>query len=169
MDFQLRPATQDDLEQILAIYNHEIMTGVANWNDQAKSLETYMHWFEQLQQDQYPMWIAYDPVQQRVAGYAYYAAFRTISGYKHTIEHSVFISPDYKRRGLGKTLMHKLIELATAQGFHIMIGAIDSENTASLVLHQHLGFVQTGYLPQVGQKFGQWRDLVLMQRQLDEA
>ena len=65
--------------------------------------------------------------------------------------------------------MHKLIELATAQGFHIMIGAIDSENTASLVLHQHLGFVQTGYLPQVGQKFGQWRDLVLMQRQLDEA
>lgn len=56
MDFQLRPATQDDLEQILAIYNHEIMTGVANWNDQAKSLETYMHWFEQLQQDQYPMY-----------------------------------------------------------------------------------------------------------------
>ncbi|RKG34205.1 N-acetyltransferase [Acinetobacter guerrae] len=169
MDFQLRPATQHDLEQILAIYNHEILTGTANWNDQAKSLETYTQWFEQLQQDQYPMWIAYDPMLQRVAGYAYYAAFRSISGYKHTVEHSVFISSEYKRRGLGKTLMNQIIELAIAQGFHIMLGAIDSENKASIVLHERLGFIQTGYLPQVGQKFGQWRDLVFMQRQLDEA
>ncbi|MBK0063539.1 MULTISPECIES: GNAT family N-acetyltransferase [unclassified Acinetobacter] len=169
MDFQLRPATLHDLEEILAIYNHEILTGTANWNDQVKSLETYRHWFEQLQQDHYPMWIAYDPIQQRVAGYAYYAAFRSISGYKHTIEHSVFISPEYKRRGLGKILMEQMIELAKAQAFHIMIGAIDSENKASIVLHERLGFVQTGYLPQVGQKFGHWRDLVFMQLQLDEA
>lgn len=169
MDFQLRPATVQDLEQILAIYNHEILTGTANWNDQPKSLETYLQWFEHLQQQQYPLWVAYEPVQQRVAGYAYYTEFRNISGYKHTVEHSVFISPEYKRRGLGKSLMHQIIALATQQGFHIMMGAIDSENTASVVLHEGLGFVQTGYLPQVGQKFGQWRDLVFMQRQLADA
>ena len=48
-----------------------------------------------------------------------------------------------------------------------MVAAIDHENQASMVLHEKLGFVQTGYMPQVGQKFGQWRDLVLMQLLLD--
>ena len=52
---------------------------------------------------------------------------------------------------------------------HIMVAAIDSENTGSIVLHQQLGFIQTGYMPQVGQKFGQWRDLVLMQLQLSRS
>ena len=169
MDFQLRPATQYDLEQILAIYNHEILTGIANWNDQPKSLETFTQWFEQLQQDHYPMWIAYDLVKQRVAGYAYYASFRSIRGFRQTIEHSIFISPEYQGRGLGKSLLKQLIALAQEQALHIMIGAIDRENKGSIALHERLGFVQTGCLPQVGQKFGQWRDLVFMQLQLDIA
>ncbi|WP_130803923.1 GNAT family N-acetyltransferase [Acinetobacter ihumii] len=167
MELQLRPAVVSDLEQILAIYNHEILTGTANWNDQPKTFEVYLEWFQHLQQQRYPMWVAYDLAQQRVAGYAYYAEFRSITGYKHTIEHSIFISPDYKRQGLGKTLLNQLIHLGQQQGFHVMIGAIDSENIASIVLHERLGFVKTGHLAQVGQKFGQWRDLVLMQRQLD--
>jgi phosphinothricin acetyltransferase len=50
-----------------------------------------------------------------------------------------------------------------------MVAAIDSENTSSIRLHEKLGFVQTAYMPQVGQKFGQWRDLVLLQLNLDRA
>ena len=52
---------------------------------------------------------------------------------------------------------------------HVMVAAIDSENTGSIVLHQQLGFIQTGYMPQVGQKFDKWRDLVLMQLQLSRS
>ena len=48
-----------------------------------------------------------------------------------------------------------------------MVGAIDHENHASIALHEKLGFKQTGYMPEVGQKFGQWRDLVLMQLNLN--
>ncbi len=50
---------------------------------------------------------------------------------------------------------------------HVMVAAIDHENQASIVLHEKLGFKQTGYMPEVGQKFGKWRDLVLMQLNLD--
>lgn len=164
--YQIRFATVDDLAQILAIYNHEILTGTANWNDQAVSLEQYQQRFQDMQQQQFPMIVVEDQLNNKVAGYAYYSAFRAISGYRQSIEHSVFIVPGHARQGLGKALMQQLIHLATQQNMHIMVAAIDSENTGSIVLHEQLGFIQTGYMPQVGQKFGQWRDLVWMQLQL---
>ena len=164
--YQIRFAIVDDLAQILAIYNHEILTGTANWNDQAVALEQYQQRFQDMQQRQFPMIVVEDQHHNKVAGYAYYAAFRSISGYRQSIEHSVFVDPSYARRGLGKALMQQLIHLAIQQNMHIMVAAIDSKNMGSIVLHEQLGFVQTGYMPQVGQKFGQWRDLVWMQLQL---
>ncbi|MBH2002313.1 MAG: N-acetyltransferase [Moraxellaceae bacterium] len=164
--YQIRFATMDDLGQILAIYNHQILTGTANWNDQAVTSEQYQQRFQDMQQQQFPMIVVEDQHNNKIAGYAYYSAFRAISGYRQSIEHSVFVDPQYARQGLGKALMQQLIHLAVQQRMHIMVAAIDSENTGSIILHEQLGFVQTGYMPQVGQKFGQWRDLVWMQLQL---
>ncbi|WP_436871946.1 N-acetyltransferase family protein [Acinetobacter haemolyticus] len=165
---QIRFATLNDVEDILTIYNTEILNGTANWNDQAVSLTDYQQRFQDLQQQQFPLLVVEDINQNRIAGYAYYSAFRSISGYRQSVEHSVFIDPSYARQGLGKALMQQLIHLATQQHMHIMVAAIDSDNQASILLHQQLGFVQTGYMPQIGQKFGQWRDLVLMQLQLED-
>lgn len=164
--YQIRFATTADLEQILNIYNHEILTGTANWNDQAVTLAQYQQRFQDIQQQQFPMIVVEDQQLKKIAGYAYYSAFRSITGYRQSIEHSVFVDPSYARQGLGKALMQQLIHLAKQQRMHIMVAAIDSENTGSILLHQQLGFIQTGYMPQIGQKFGQWRDLVLMQLQL---
>ncbi|UUM28306.1 GNAT family N-acetyltransferase [Acinetobacter colistiniresistens] len=167
--FKIRFATVDDLETILAIYNAEILNGTANWNDQAVSLADYQQRFQNMQQQHFPMIVVEDLNSHQVAAYAYYTAFRTISGYRQSIEHSVFVDPSYARQGLGKALMQQLIHLAKQQNMHIMVAAIDSENKGSIVLHEQLGFIQTGYMPQVGQKFGTWRDLVWMQLQLTES
>lgn len=165
-DYQIRFANLHDLEQILVIYNAEILNGTANWNDQAVSFVDYQQRFLTLQEQQFPMIVVEDLQLKKIAGYAYYASFRSISGYRQTIEHSVFIDPSYARKGMGKALMQQLIHLAKQQQMHIMVAAIDSENMGSIVLHEQLGFVQTGYMPQVGQKKGTWRDLVWMQLQL---
>ena len=58
--YQIRFATTDDLEQILTIYNHEIITGTANWNDQAVALEQYQQRFQDMQQQQFPMIVVED-------------------------------------------------------------------------------------------------------------
>ena len=167
MDFQIRPAQIQDLEQILDIYNAEVLNGTATWNDREKSLDDFHHWFNTLIAQQFPLFIAEDVESKKIAGYADYSSFRHIHGFKHTVEHSVFIHPDFARQGLGKALMLKLIEHAKQHHIHVMVAAIDHENKASIVLHEKLGFKQTGYMPEVGQKFGQWRDLVLMQLILD--
>ncbi len=73
---------------------------------------------------------------------------------QHTVEHSVYIDPDYARLGLGQQLLEHLIQHAKSQNVHVMIAGIDHGNSASIALHQKLGFKQTGYMPEVGQKFG---------------
>lgn len=168
MDFKIRPATQQDLIQIQKIYNHEVTHGLANWNDQAFDLEYFHRWFNQLNEQQFPLFVIEDPTQHTIAGYADYSSFRHIAGFRHTVEHSVFIDPSYARLGLGIRLLQHLIAHAKTQQVHVMVAAIDHKNVGSIKLHEKLGFKHTGYLPQVGQKFNQWRDLVLMQLMLSD-
>lgn len=169
MNLIIRQAQVKDLPEIMQIYNAEIEHGIATWNNQPKVLTEYEHWFQQLQQLRFPIFVAEDPSGQKIAGYADYADFRPFHGYKDTVEHSVYIHPHYFRRGLAQQLMMQLIEHAKTHNKHIMVAGIDSENLASIQLHKKLGFKQTGYMPEVGQKFGKWRDLVLMQLQLNES
>ena len=167
MSYIIRPATEKDLPEILEIYNAEILNGLATWNEQPYDLKHFQTWLKQLQQQNSPVFVVEDSIKNKVAGYADYASFRNFSGYKYSVEHSVYISPEYAKQGLGKRLMQHLIEHAQLNNMHVMIAGIDHENIGSIELHKKLGFGQTGYMPQVGQKFGKWRDLVLMQLMLN--
>ncbi len=156
-DFDIRPATEHDLETILEIYNQEVLYGTATWNRTAFDLNYFKIWFKQLKNQNFPVFVVEDTQNQVVAGYACYDQFRSIQGFQQTVEHSIFLNPDYAGQGLGSSLLKHLIEEAQAQQLHIMVAAIDSENISSIRLHEKLGFVQSAYMQQVGQKFGQWR------------
>ena len=64
-------------------------------------------------------------------------------------------------------LMKALIEYARNANLHMMVAAIESGNTASIRLHERLGFVTTGQMPEVGRKFDRWLDLTFMQLKLE--
>lgn len=166
MSYLIRHAKSEDLPIIQSIYNYEVLNGMATWNDEAKDLIHFQSWFDDLKQKNFPLFVIQDQKTNQVIGYADYSAFRIITGFRNTVEHSIFISSQYAGLGLGKQLLMYLIEFAKNQGIHVMVAAIDHENIASIRLHEKLGFKQTGYMPEVGQKFGKWRDLVLMQLSL---
>lgn len=87
---------------------------------------------------------------------------------RSTVEHSVYVHPDHRGRGLGRQLMDLLIAEARRRGdVHAIIGAIDAANKGSIALHQRLGFVHVGQMPQVGFKFGRWLDLAFYQLTLE--
>ncbi|MDO2222573.1 GNAT family N-acetyltransferase, partial [Escherichia coli] len=67
----------------------------------------------------------------------------------------------------GRKLLVALIAEARRLNKHVMVAGIESQNHASLHLHETLGFITTGQMPQVGTKFGRWLDLTFMQLQLD--
>ena len=99
-----------------------------------------------------------------VLGYASYGSFRAYSGYRLTVEHSVYVRGDVRGQGIGAALLASLILRAQAQGLHVMVGALEAGNTASLALHASQGFSETARMPEVGWKFGRWLTLVLVQK-----
>jgi phosphinothricin acetyltransferase len=90
-----------------------------------------------------------------------------LPAYKYTVEHSVYVHPDHRGRGLGRVVMQELVALARRREVHALVGAIDASNAASITLHERLGFRHVGTLPQVGFKFGRWLDLAFYQLLLD--
>jgi phosphinothricin acetyltransferase len=102
-----------------------------------------------------------------VLGYATFGDWRAWDGYRHTVEHSVYVRADRRGGGIGRALMAALIDRARGLGKHVMVAGIEAGNTGSIRLHEALGFRQVGLLPQVGAKFGVWLDLAFLQLVLD--
>jgi phosphinothricin acetyltransferase len=160
----IRKATEADLSQILAIYNDAVAKTTAIWNDQPADLANRRAWFRARTAQGFPVLVAEEDAL--TVGYGTFGDFRPFDGYRFTVEHSVYVAEGVRRRGIASSLLAALEERARAMGKHVMVGGIAADNEASLKLHERLGFVETGRMPEVGFKFDRWLDLVLMQKKL---
>jgi L-amino acid N-acyltransferase YncA len=163
-DWNVKPAGEEHLPGILAIYNHAVAHTTAIWNDVLVDLENRRTWWRGRTDAGFPILVAVEG--DAVLGYASYGPFRAFDGYRQTVEHSVYVGEAARRRGVASALVQALEERARAQGMHVLLGGIAADNEASLSLHAKLGFVETGRMPEVGQKFGRYLDLVFMQKLL---
>jgi len=162
----IRDATDADLPAIRDIYNHAVQHTTAIWNDSQVDLDDRRAWYAARAGRGFPVLVA--DADGAVLGYASYGDFRAFDGFRGTVEHSVYVAPGARGRGLGRALLAALIDRARAQGLHVMVAAIEAGNAPSLALHRALGFRQVGTMDQVGQKFGRWLDLTLMELRLDD-
>ena len=162
MNFTIRDAVVSDLADIRDIYNHAVLNTTAIWNEQPVDLANRQAWFDARQAQAYPILVVVNE-DAAVLGYASYGDWRPFEGFRHSVEHSVYVRADQRGHGLGPLLLAALIERARAGNKHVMVAAIESGNAASIRLHDRLGFKITGQMPQVGIKFGRWLDLTFMQ------
>jgi phosphinothricin acetyltransferase len=165
MTYLIRDALPADMTAVLAIYNDAVLNTTAIWNEQPVDLANREAWFNARAAQAYPILVAIDEADE-VVGYSSFGDWRPFEGFRHTVEHSVYIRADQRGKGLGPLLMKALIERARQCDKHMMVAAIESGNAASVHLHEKLGFVITGQMPQVGTKFGRWLDLTFMQLDL---
>ena len=163
----IREAGPQDIAGILAIYNDAVAHSTAVWNVTVVDAANRAAWLADRQRAGYPVLVAVD-AQAMVLGYASFGDWRAFDGYRHTVEHSVYVRHDRQGAGIGKALMQALIARARALGKHAMVAGIEARNTGSIRLHEGLGFVRVGLLPQVGTKFGTWLDLTFLQLLLDD-
>jgi len=161
MNLTLRPATINDLGKILDIVNHSILHTTANYSYEIQNLEVQTKWFEDKKLKNLPVIVA--DLDGEVVGFGSYGQFREKIGYQYTVEHSVYVVDNVIGKGIGSKLLTELIRLAKAQGYHVMIGAIDADNAGSIAFHEKFGFIATGTIREVGYKFDHWLDLVFMQ------
>jgi phosphinothricin acetyltransferase len=161
----IREAMQDDVQGILEIYNDAVANTTAIWNETPVDADNRDAWRRERQQAGFPVLVALEDGE--VLGYASYGQWRPFEGYRHTVEHSVYVRRGRRGGGIGRALMVELIARARAQGVHVMVAGVEAGNEASLRLHRGLGFTSAGVLREVGVKFGRWLDLAFLTLALD--
>jgi L-amino acid N-acyltransferase YncA len=160
-------ADEQHLPGIMAIFNHAVRETFSIWSETETTVDQRRVWMEARRKAGFPVLVAIDPARPLdVLGYGSFGVFRDFPGYIKTVEHSVYVSPAARRRGVGQAILAALIEQARSRGLKAMVGGIDSANAASIALHEKAGFEIQGNLKGVGRKFGKTLDLIFMVKAL---
>jgi L-amino acid N-acyltransferase YncA len=162
----IRPASEADLARITAIYADAVENGTASYELHAPSHDEMSARFAALSGAGYPYLVADGG---GVLGYAYAGPFRPRPAYRFAVEDSIYVDPQAKGRGVGRAMLTALIEASTSLGFRQMIAVIGDgrPDSASVILHERLGFQHAGRLEGSGYKFGRWLDTVFMQLEMN--
>jgi L-amino acid N-acyltransferase YncA/DNA-binding transcriptional ArsR family regulator len=155
----VRPMSSADADRVLAVYQAGLDEGDASFETRA------------------PSWEAFDaaklPGHRHVATADHtgellgWIAAGLVSGrgaYTGVVEHSVYVAPEARGRGVGGALLQALIDSTEAAGIWTIQSGIFPENTASLRLHEREGFRVVGIRERIGHLNGRWRDVVLVER-----
>lgn len=160
----IRDAVPSDAADLLAIHNEAVRTTTAIWDEDEVDLADRVAWLGGRLTAGLPVLVA--EVDGTVVGYAAYGPWRSRTGYRHTVENSLYVLSTHHGRGLATALFDALLERARSSDLHRMIAMIESGNTISIDLHARRGFRVVGQLPEVGRKLGRWLDLTIMQLDL---
>lgn len=89
-------------------------------------------------------------------GYAYLSQFIPRDASDRSADISVYLDPDARGKGIGTCLMKELLAIARREGYRSLISIVSSDNTASVRMHEALGFERSGEFRNFGYKFGRW-------------
>ena len=112
----------------------------------------------------YPLLIAEE--DESIVAWARLSPYSDREGYQYTVSDSIYVRQGYRQRGIGYDLLHGLVSEAKVLNYHSIIAIIARVNIPSIKLHEKLGFVCRGVLPEAGYKFGKWVDICLYQKML---
>lgn len=160
---ELRPATLDDAEAIREIYNLEVTTSTATFDLVPRTPEEQRAWVTERSGARAAIVAVADG---EVCGFGSLSPWRDRPAYATTVEDSVYVHRAHHGQGVGRALLEELVSTATAHGFHACMARIVGGHAASIAVHSRCGFEIVGTEREVGRKFGQWLDVILMERLL---
>ena len=160
----VRHAIEKDLQATLDIYNEIIANSTAIFQYESQTIEMRKIWFAEKREKSFPVYVAEE--NNIIVGFSTFGQFRNWQAYKHSVENSVYVKADCRGRGIGKLLLHPLIDAAKEMQLHTIIAGIVADNEASIALHKQFGFVEVAHFKEVGYKFNRWLDLKFFQLML---
>lgn len=160
----IREAREDDLMDILEIYNEAILNTTSVYDYKAHSIYGRKQWYEKKKQGGYPVLVFEE--NNKVIGFGTFGPFRAWPAYKYTIEHSVYVHSRHRNKGIGTALVKEIVRIANEREFATLVAGIDESNEKSIKMHQKLGFKYSGTINKAGFKFGRWLNLAFYQLEL---
>lgn len=153
----IRDAALHDAPAIADIYNPYVLNTTISFEEEAVSSDEIAKRMTQVQQQGLPYLVL--ETNAEVQGYAYATPWRVRKAYRYSVEVTVYLKADAHGQGYGTALYQALFIRLKAMGVHAVIGGITQPNPASVALHEKLGMRQVALFPEVGFKFGAWRDV----------
>lgn len=162
----IRTAHDDDAATIHAIYAPSISDGVATFETELPGVDA-MRERLRTRLKHYP-WLVWEEGGE-VLAYAYAGRFRERAAYDWIAETSIYVRADAHRRGIARKLYGVLLDVMRLQGITQAVGVITLPGTASVAMHESMGFTAAGVWRQCGYKLGQWWDVGVWQKELQPA
>jgi phosphinothricin acetyltransferase len=164
----IRPSRDEDLAAITAIYAHHVLHGTGTFETEPPTAEDMASRRADVLSKNLPYLVA--ERDGEVLGFAYCNWFKPRPAYRFSAEDSIYLSDKARGQGLGSRLLAALTQAAESTGVRKLIAVIgDSANAGSIGVHRAQGFTHVGILKDCGWKFGEWRDVVLMEKVLGEG
>jgi phosphinothricin acetyltransferase len=164
----IRDAGEADFPAVQQIYAHYVRHTHATFEEAPPTVDELRDRWTAIVARGLPYLVADD--DGTVRGFAYASPYRSRSGYRYTVEESVYVATGFGRRGTGAALLGALIARCEAGPWRQMVAVVGgSDNAASIALHTRLGFQPVGTIHAAGFKLGRWADSVLMQRTLGQG
>ncbi|QEM81781.1 GNAT family N-acetyltransferase [Halomonas binhaiensis] len=164
----VRDANDSDMATVQSIYAHHVLHGLATFEEVPPAVDELMARRKVILDAGLPFLVAEHCGD--IVGYAYAASYRPRAAYRFSVENSVYVAEGCGGNGVGSALLEALIKRCEKGPWRQMLAVIgNSENAASIALHQRMGFAMTGTFSAVGFKHGRWVDTVLMQRALGKG
>ena len=152
----IRKVVLSDAQQITEIYNYYILNSIITLEETPVSVDTTKELIKSVITNL--PWIVYEENRQ-VVGFAYANKWKSRSGYKHTVESTVYLKEEATGKGIGSLIYTTLIDQLISMKFHAIIGGISLPNEVSVALHERLGFEKIAHFKEVGFKFNKWVDV----------
>lgn len=153
----IRPATPADVAAIARIYNHYVLNTTVTFEEESVTEAEMNGRLADIQAARLPWLVAVEA--DHVLGYAYAGKWKARSGYRFSVESTVYLDPTATGRGYGTDLYSALLAMLRTHGVHAVIGGVALPNAASVALHEKLGFKPVARFHEVGWKFEQWIDV----------
>ena len=159
----IRLATERDLSIINDIYNHYVLHSTCTYQLELERMEDRVKWFA-AHGLKHPVTVA--EVEGKVLGWGSLSKFHQRAAYDNTVENSIYIHHEHRRKKIGSAILEDQIRRAREIGHRTIIAGIDADQAGSVGIHERFGFEKVAHLKQVGFKFGRWLEVVYMQLML---
>ena len=160
---EIRLATEADAEAMLEIYAPVVRETAISFELEPPSVDEFRSRIRTTLER--APWLVCE-IDGNVSGYAYAGPLRTRAAYQWSVEVTVYVHGDYRRRGVGSAVYTSLFDCLRLQGYMNAHGGIALPNPGSVGLHESLGFFHTGTYRNVGYKLGAWHDVGWWQLEL---
>lgn len=164
--FEIREATEDDLPHVREIYNYYVTNSTVTFDEKPMTLRALRAKYAAIRKAKMPFLVAVSPAGQ-ILGYTLVSPWSSKTGYRYTVENSIYLGPAATGKGLGTPLLAALVEATREAGIREIVAVIaDQGAEASIAIHKKAGFKEVGRMGRVGFKFDRWLGTVTMQKSL---